>query len=159
MHVWVNRQLDLILETSYEKNQEQARSNWSAEKYADWRASEQLPAFREAQAINAAEHGNIEPLRELYPKLVRFLFRPKRPNKSPFPKNRPLVFADRVSNAADDVRRIRAIWKLHYGKKNQPGLAEEIAAERWTDKDKKGKMAVERVSEDDVAERLRHMKK
>ena len=37
--------------------------------------------------------------------------------------------------AADDVRRIRAIWKLHYNAKNrrkdEGPSAEAVAAERW----------------------------
>lgn len=39
----------------------------------------------------------------------------------------------RFDRAATDVQRVRAIFKLHWGKRNrlQRPLAEEIAAERW----------------------------
>ena len=63
MYAWVNLELDLILDTDSKEHSNKAASYWTTEKYA-----EALPRLREAAAIKYAEHGNIEPLRRLFPR-------------------------------------------------------------------------------------------
>jgi hypothetical protein len=87
----------------------------------------------EADAIAHAECGDIEPLQKLYPQLAHYLARPPRPRGSHFPKLRAGL--DRMACAANDVRRIRALWKHYYRtfrrRLDQPPSVEAIACERW----------------------------
>lgn len=133
MYVWVNLELDLILDAHSKERQNKAALYWTKEKYA-----EALPRLREATAIKYAEHGNVEPLRRLSPRHARFINLPTLGRGQRWPELPDIM--DRLPMAADDVRRIRAIWKLHFKYKNRrrPGpeyegdmSAEEIAAERW----------------------------
>jgi hypothetical protein len=61
---------------------------------------------------------------------------PKRKRGAHFPKPPPSTL-DPIAAAAADVRRMRAIWKQHYGRKNRRPddgpSAEDIAADRWSD--------------------------
>jgi hypothetical protein len=85
----------------------------------------------DAMALEFAEQGDIEPLRELNPHLARFLHLPKLKRGEHFIDPARI----RLKRARDDVRRIRAIWREHYGKTNRPIgelTAEEIAADRWS---------------------------
>jgi len=84
--------------------------------------------------IEAAEHGDIEPLREKMPRLAKFLYLPKRGGKGKR-FSRLITKKDRTPWAADDVPRIRALWSQHYGRrrrrKNDGDSAKQIAAIRW----------------------------
>jgi hypothetical protein len=96
----------------------------------------------EPAAVEAAEQGDIEPLRGMFPQHARFINLPKlrrgrtwkkKKPKYPFP---PRDRRDRLELAVAEERSVRAIWKEHYGRTNQslkdgqltPG---EIVAERW----------------------------
>lgn len=118
-------------------------------------AHEQSPIVRalsrnEAAAVEAAEQGNIEPLRLMFPRHAKFINFPKNKNvkkgegmkkRQPAPFKGDIVdpFADprfRRAAARDDAARIRAMWKKYYDKVQRPthlGLvtAEKIAADRW----------------------------
>jgi len=100
----------------------------------------------ERRAIEEAEHGNIEPLRNAHPHLASFLHLPQRKRGQRFPK-----VNDKLMRAVADVSRIRGLWKRHFGRvKRQRGelSAEEIAAERY-------KLDVEKVRRA-VTHRARH---
>jgi hypothetical protein len=84
----------------------------------------------DALALQAAEQGDIEPLRRLHPHLAKFLHLPKLKHGTHFKDPAKI----RLRNARADVQRIREIWQRDYGKTNRPRgqlTAEEIVAERW----------------------------
>jgi hypothetical protein len=102
----------------------------------------------DARRIYAAEHGDIEPLKQKYPHLAPYLCLPKRKRGVRFFKpehpwwqydnpflalGHALQAEDKVQCALDDVKRIRAIWRKEYGRYNRSDLisAEQIAANRW----------------------------
>jgi hypothetical protein len=142
MHVWVNHELDLILETEFERNQRVNRGD-------GWL---NLCKVR-------ARYGDYEPLRQRLPDFAEFLNPPKGTKHIHSPKP-PSAVLDPVREAAKDVRRIRAIWQQHYGKKNRSAeegpSAVQIAAERWTDKDGVQQVI---VSGGKILKRLYHLKK
>jgi hypothetical protein len=137
---WTVTQLDLILETEFTRHQKHAMPTA--------RFAARLSALLEARAIESAECGDVEPLQTLYPRLARFLAPPKRPKGSHFPRPRDVVGS--MQCAADDVRRIRAIWKHHYRtfrrRRGQEPTAEGIAAARWGITDAADKPAADRVA-------------
>jgi len=104
-------------------------------------AGESYKKWRLADAIAAAEHGDMRLLRSLYPHLVPFLQPPKRPGKGKrFPKDTKDKLRDiewdphlvDLTLAVKDAARIRAILK----EQSIPRLKgdyspEEIAARRW----------------------------
>jgi hypothetical protein len=113
MEEWVNRKLDEITKLSGDE----WLWFWSLENLED-------------VAVQAAEECDLEPLRRQFPKHARFINPPKLKRGEHF-KDATEVWLQR---ALEDVPRIRAIWKKHYGKTNRPRgelTAEEIAAERW----------------------------
>jgi hypothetical protein len=77
----------------------------------------------EELAIQQAERGNITPLREIYPKLARFLCPPKkRQQKKDLPRDDDEDFLphdDDIEWVAFDVRRIRDLWQEYYNKKRR----------------------------------------
>jgi hypothetical protein len=114
MTEWVNDQLNLIDADEMRKSLkgENAPTN-----YIDW-------------AIDQADnHRNLQPLKQAFPSLARFLRLPKRGHGKRGPSRR----YDPAKGAAQDVRRIRALWRRHYNKKKRitGPSAEQIAAERW----------------------------
>lgn len=94
---------------------------------------------REQMAIEAADGGDIEPLRKLHPKLANYLHLPPRRREQGRPKMRvrPPESTDdpalRVLVAAQDVEFIKRLWKREYGRQNRTTApsAVEIAAKRW----------------------------
>jgi hypothetical protein len=88
-------------------------------------------------ALEAAEkHRDLDPLRAKYPHLARFL-QPSRRRRGHPPKNTKFVFkrALCIAGAVEDARRIRAIWKKDYGRKNRrkdQTSAEWFAALIWS---------------------------
>jgi hypothetical protein len=122
MVLWLNLELDqmAMVET------QQRQKNFDEKECRAWIAEY-------GPEIDQAEHGNIEPLRKQLPALAKFLHLPKRKRGQRFQKLR--IRPDLVRLAVDDVKRIRALWLKHYGKKNRhadDGLsAEQIAADRW----------------------------
>jgi hypothetical protein len=82
--------------------------------------------------IEAAEHGDIEPLKKKYPHLAPYLRLPKRARGKRFKRAADI----REEQAATDVWLIRDLWQEKYGRKNRSMhqgeiTAEEIAARRW----------------------------
>lgn len=74
-------------------------------------------------ALMAADAGNMQPLRAIYAAL-------QHPGRG---KYRRHARSWALAQAVGDVKCIRDIWKLAYGRqKRGDQLAEEIAAERWT---------------------------
>jgi hypothetical protein len=93
-----------------------------------------FPEDSDEGAIAAAERGEIGPLRMRYPKLARFLQVPARQRGQHYPKDTRQPHDERLALAVLEVRRIRAIWQKHFGKKNRrrgEKSAEWFAAERW----------------------------
>jgi hypothetical protein len=92
---------------------------------------EELQRLRFEEVIR---RGDVETLRRLYPEIAKFIHRPKRPQgrRRSYPRNNWGHYW--ASMIADDVRRVREIWKANYdGKWKRRGLrptAEEIVAER-----------------------------
>lgn len=82
--------------------------------------------------------GDIEPLRTKYPHLADYLYLPPLPKRRRGQRNlpAPTIFDSLVKYAASDARRIRKIWKSHYGTdrrgKGQES-AEDIALSRWSE--------------------------
>jgi hypothetical protein len=91
--------------------------------WLEWRLDQQnMEALRGADAswericIDCAEHGDIAPLRQLYPHLAKFLYPPKLRPGEKYRKQRKF---DPVKAAADYAQRIRALWREQYGLKNR----------------------------------------
>jgi hypothetical protein len=82
--------------------------------------------------LRAFEHGDVEPLRRALPGIAKAINLPRRADRSKWPKPRR---QDCIDGAARDVRRIRALWKKHYGHVQRPRgddlRAEQIAADLW----------------------------
>ena len=82
-------------------------------------------------AIREAREGRIEGLKALFPKIAEFLHAPK---KSRGAYTRRVRSEGPAQTAAEDVKRIRAIWQREYGKMNRAKdngpFATEIAARR-----------------------------
>lgn len=114
MVAWVNDQLDRLLDTVA----------------AELQSPETVQAY---EAYNDAENSRLDEVRKLLrrPNLTLAELEPKRGRGRP-----KLSAVDRltpVAMASQDVPRIRAIWRKHYGRQNRKvsPRAEEIAAERW----------------------------
>ena len=121
---WVNYQLNQLPD---------GLENWKpnppdvAKRQLDW-------ILNLGPEIEFAEHGDIEPLRRKLPHLAKFLCLPKMDGKGRRFQKNPRKFKKKKA-AAVTVRKIMALWKEHYGRKNRspsdgPSAA-EIAAERW----------------------------
>ena len=113
--------------------------------------------FDDDAALRAAERGDVEPLRMRHPKIARFInlpplergkkWRAVKKRRWPYP---PRDRTDRVDLAAAEVAIVRAIWKKHYGRTNQPRGGQltpaDIVALRWD------------VAPEEVLERLKRAK-
>lgn len=129
MRAWVKRELNRLpdpLELWLASDEYKAGLDARSKQYDAW-------LNNLGPQIESAEAGNIEPLRAALPHLAKFIHLPKRrQGERSFPKFKDAL---RVSAACDDVDRIRALWKQHYGRKNRHAedgpSAEEIAADRW----------------------------
>lgn len=107
-------------------------------------------------AILAAENGDIEPLRKMFPLLAPYLYPPKR--KRGGQSSAPLAgLQTKLVYAVVQVPRIRALWRQHYDKKNRrkdETSAEWFAARLWgvtedeviaVSKDKRYRQFIDRV--------------
>jgi hypothetical protein len=135
---WVNSELDRISREDFVHKQAtfftRPDGTFNVEKYLASR-------WEYGPEIDAAEHGNIEPLRRCLssfnPLIAKFVNLPRRKRGKRFPK----AWKDKLQSpklrqaVVEDVRRIRQLWQKHYGKKNRHAddgpSAEEIAATRW----------------------------
>ena len=113
---WVNDELNKM-------DTQELRTNLAGENAVD-------PSKYLGWAIAQADQDrNIEPLRRALPHLARFLQLPKRKRGQRLPRRG----FNPVKGAVDDIKRIRNLWKKHYGKikcTTEP-FAESIAADRW----------------------------
>jgi hypothetical protein len=82
------------------------------------------------RAIAAADHGDIQPLREAVPRLARFLHLPKLHRGETFRrKQRPTKENNRLYTARLMTKRVQLLWLKYYGKKNRKQkLGEQSAA-------------------------------
>jgi hypothetical protein len=90
------------------------------------RTEEKLDKYFNDVAIAEADYGDIEPLRQRYPQLARFLFAPIKRKKRPK--------GDKVAMAVAVLPYIREIWKREYGRWKRPRgevSAIEVAAVLW----------------------------
>lgn len=115
---WVNHELNLM-------DVQELRKDIKGENALD-------PSNRIAWAMEQADaHISIEPLRQAFPELARFLQLPKRAHG----KRGAQRGYNHVKGVARDVKRIRALWRKHYGNKRRTRdmkpTAEEIAVARW----------------------------
>jgi hypothetical protein len=97
---WVNERLDELNEADFNEGCN------NAQQFEAWLATG-------GREIDAADHGNIEPLRKRLPQIARFLTAPL-PRKR---KKRQMLSPAAV--AALNVKRIRHLWKKHYKRKNR----------------------------------------
>lgn len=109
MENWVNQKLD-----EWHKENGLDQSWFVAElekgvKAEKWRATEEY-------ALIAAETGDIEPLKALYPHLAKYL---RKSERSAGNHLRPPPGGGRAEKAARDVPRIRGIWLMFYGRTNR----------------------------------------
>jgi hypothetical protein len=113
--------------------------DWELEDQRDPRA---LLAFRSPkpsperqleQAKVAARHGNLAPLRELFPQIAEFIAEPKRGRGVHRPPSPLLQYGRNHTYAVTNtVTRVRRIWRKYYGKWKRPAgdnLMVEVIAE------------------------------
>jgi hypothetical protein len=102
---------------------------WLCDMYEEEAVEERTPL---ARALWFAKHGNLGPLRELYPDHAEFINLPKRGRGQRFP-NESAEY-NPILRAAIDARRIRALWKKFYPGRRRgrnEKSAEAFAAELW----------------------------
>jgi hypothetical protein len=110
-------------------------NEWHNQQLTNWaREVASMPRNPLAAAVASAEYGNLGPLRKLLPAIARFL----NPPPSPPPKRGPKrdffdEFAHAIGEARSDVRRVRALWREHFGRvyRSVSPRATEIAAQRY----------------------------
>jgi hypothetical protein len=102
MVLWVHGKLDELLKERHPKSRNEA----SIRRYADW-----VEGY--GPEIEAAEHGDIEPLRKRLPRLARFLVAP------PARKRKRQQKIDALTVAVWAAKRIPEIWLKEYGRKNR----------------------------------------
>ncbi|WP_148221488.1 hypothetical protein [Bradyrhizobium sp. BTAi1] len=116
MTQWVNHQLNMM-------DLEELQRDLSGKNAID-------PANYLEWAIEQADiERDIRPLKDALPYLARFLRLPKKGHGKRLPSRQ----YNPTKRAAEDVRRIRALWKQHYSKvkRTTEPSAESIAADRW----------------------------
>jgi hypothetical protein len=109
-----------------------------------------------ANAIDFAEHGDVEPLRKLYPDIAEFINLPKRARGKRFKNSSRYI--NPILGAAQDARRIRMLWKKFYPEfypnREKSASADWFAAQLWSN------LAVYRgvkISEQQVANRVKKL--
>jgi hypothetical protein len=120
-----------------EWNDNEAMLRWLNEKL-DEILHEMTEESYEAFALWSAEQGEVKYLKELYPQIADFIAPRRRKKGQTKPKpmpSKPKLFA---RLAAEDVQRIRALWRANYGKWKRYAVqgeesAEWFAAQRWSD--------------------------
>jgi hypothetical protein len=101
---------------------------------------------RELREQRAAEEGDVETLRQLFPNHAQFINLPRKPGRPRRISHDLLSPEDRLREAVHDLGRIRKLWKEKFGYSNRPTghhrdrdysagrtslTAAKIAAERW----------------------------
>jgi hypothetical protein len=112
---------------------------WHNQRLSNWvREVASKPRDPQAAAVQAAiasaEYGNLDPLRKLLPRIARFLNPPPPPPPKRGPKRNYFREAGNpIGEAHDDVRRVRALWREHFGHVYRAisPRATEIAAARY----------------------------
>lgn len=132
---WVNRKLDEELE----KLADEERFRLTEIAWSKWCSDRDEDQSGEALALRAAETGDLAPLRELYPRLAKYLNPPKTENRggdrrTETEKREANEKYERARLALFEYRRIMKLLKDHQIKPTGP-LAVKIAAARWTDFD------------------------
>ncbi|MGE3991158.1 hypothetical protein [Pseudorhodoplanes sp.] len=121
VELWTNDKLDILEAWNSRQHRELA---YHSEEYQAWRDA----GGWELQI--AVRDRNLEPLRKAFPALAQadLLKLPDLIQGQNAPKPCDL------DHVVEDVKRIRAIWKLKFKRTQRRGLwsAEEIAARRWT---------------------------
>ena len=129
MAAWLDAKLDKIFDDEMEKKWDQAAR--------DPRNQDSL-MLENFWPISEARHGNIEPLRrrlsKINPSFADYVNLPRRRRGQRYPKREDPNTIGPLAAAAEDIPRIRAIWREHYRKRNRPkgqATAEQLAADRW----------------------------
>jgi hypothetical protein len=104
-----------------EDRQREAHAPENVKRWDDWYAEH-------GPQIEAAERGNVEPLRQALPRYAEFIHPPRRKRGQHFLKYKSKL--DPVDPAVEDVNTIRTLLKQRYGTAYGSG-AEQIAADRW----------------------------
>jgi hypothetical protein len=154
MFEWLNPKLEKLGEQAINGDIEDDEADFEYE-YAFMPPEETDIADAINSGIEDAEHGEIEPLRRALveltknPKITRFINLPKRPTRARWPVHpaRREIFdpddddelrfcrSECIRWAADDVVRIRRLWRKHFGKKRRRSSdgwsAVALAARRW----------------------------
>jgi hypothetical protein len=113
MIAWLHYKLD----NEHDAMARRANSEENYEKHAAWMSGD-------GYALYAAQHGNIEPLRQRYPQFRDFLHLPR--HKGRRPKPRTSITLARF--AAEDVQRVRRFWQEQYNKFRRK-VGDQLAAE------------------------------
>jgi hypothetical protein len=114
---WVNERLDDLLDS-------EVTGRTGTDRYIEWLKND-------GPQIWAAERGDLDPLRKLYPHLAPYLHRRKRSRGKYLRK----ASFDPVKAAIEDIKNIRLIWKQQYKtkhrKRDDKPSAVDIAVGRW----------------------------
>jgi hypothetical protein len=150
MYQWLNPKLENMGVAKIDGRPEDDEDDSDTECWLEKRdpATEKIEDYLPA-AIEDAEHGDIEGLRAVLIELAkddrvgRFVNLPKQPKGKRWPREReiydPVEFGfcerERIRWAADDVFRIRSLWRKYYGRQRRRASdgwsAEKFAARRW----------------------------
>jgi hypothetical protein len=130
MTAWVIDQLDM---QDAEDTVRQEEVDATRDYYAPLPDEEQQ-RLRFEEAVRRARRGDTGMLRRAYPEIAEFIQPPKRPQgrRRSYPRRDFARYWARM--IANDVRRVRALWKKRYDgkwkRRNLRPTAEEIVAER-----------------------------
>lgn len=132
MERWVNAKLDELDSEDLDRLERQINAaNASAPEWPTIKA--QMDEHDLKKALERAERGDMASLRKLYPRLARFINRPKLDKPGDHFLRDPKQLDASLKWAIEDMDRIKTIWKNYYGKQNRRDgqlSALEIAANR-----------------------------
>lgn len=132
MERWVNARLNELDSEKLDRLEKRLNAtNASAPEWSIIKA--QMDEHVLKKALETAECGDMALLRNLYPRLARFINRPRLDKPGDHFLRDPEQLAPSLKWAIEDVDRIKTIWKQYYGKQNRRDgqlSALEIAANR-----------------------------
>ena len=123
MQAWVNERLDELLDDRLKRGMTLTQSDQTIADFDAW-------VEADGHLIEQACKGDLKPVHDKYPHLAVLLQKPKLGRGKYMRMRAP----DPVQSAAEDVLRIRALWKEHFHRMKRGPLdgpsAIEIAAKR-----------------------------
>ena len=129
LETWTLQQLEALdMEHDWFLDEVDERRDWSL----ITTSAHTQRAWRLDRAKAAARQGKLNPLRRLYPEIAEFIHAPRRKRG----EHRMVVDCgcthERLQLALDDVKRIRRLWRAHFGRvyRSAAPTALSIAARR-----------------------------